>query len=90
LEYLREIFEESVKDVALKTDENSKHMMDNYSPIDILKLFNGLEIHNLHRAFSKFNLGISLEAFLIVAMRILDIKKKEIPYVLLGLINLFN
>jgi len=87
---VKNLLHDSLENVALKKDKDNNFVMDSYSPLDILKLFNGLEIHNLHRAFSKFSDGISLEAFLILSFRILDIRKHDAPYALYGLVSLYE
>ena len=83
--------DDNLEEIALRKDDLDKgYLMDSFLPLDILRLFHGLEIHNLHRAFSKFKDGISLEAFVIISMRIIDIRKEDGPYALLGLINLYD
>ena len=89
-EYMKEHFERPIKEIALATNQDKKLLMDKYLPIDILKMFNGLEIHNLNKAFAKFRNEIPLEAFIVIGFRILDIPKDESPYVLVGMVNLYH
>jgi len=87
---MRNLLDTSLKKIALQKDEEGNFLMDAYLPLDILRLYNGLEIHNLNKAFSKFANGFTLEAFIILSFRLLDIKREHSPYALLGMINLFQ
>lgn len=74
----------------MKKKNIDEYVMDTYHPLDVLKLFNGLEIHNMNKAFTRFEEGITWEAFLVISLRIIDIKMHHAPHVLLGLRNLYN
>ena len=89
LDFTKEFFKQSLQTIATAKSSDNKFLMDKYLPINILKMFNGLEIHNLNKAFSKFRNEITLEMFLIIGLRILDIPKDDSPYVFLGMMNLY-
>ena len=80
----------SLQELANQKKKNQDvYLLDVYQPIDVLKLFHGLEIHNMSKAFHKFKNGISLDTFIIVSLRILDVKFDHAPHLVLGLKNLF-
>ena len=69
LAYLRYAYKnlnEGIDELILQTDIQGSSYIEQFTPFEILKMFNGLEIHSLQKIFETFTLGITLKPLKVI------------------------
>ena len=79
-----------IDELALQKDKIGCYHIEQFNPFEILKRFSGIEIHNLQRVFDIFNTGITLKAFVLISLTLLDFKIELTPFVLMSLMGLYD
>ena len=93
LAYLRYAYKnlnEAIDELILQTDKEGSSYIEQFTPFEILKMFSGLEIHSLQKIFETFTSGITLKAFVLITLTILEFKIELTPFILMGLIGLYD
>ena len=90
LQYLHNQLQNASERIAEEVSIEGKPSKDMYLPNELIKMFNGLEIHSLRKAFSRYKTGITKSTFVLVGLSVLDYKLEQIIQFVKGKLELYT